>query len=170
MVQGFDQIETVQPSCDPQGQTPAGVFVDQRQQPEGASVVGEGADNVVAPSMVLMLRPKPHARTVVQLQPASRLLLRRHFQPFPPPGPLYPVPSHIPARPLQHRRDPAIGVTAILARQLDDRSPQRVFLVALDRDVSLRPSPLPQQPARTPLRQPMLLPGMLYRATSPFRA
>ena len=143
---------------------------EQRQQPKGTSIVSEGTDKVVAPDVIRMFWTKPYARTVVQPQPASRLLLRRHFQPFPPPDPLHSVPSHIPTRSLQHRRDPAITVTAILARQLDDRSRQRVFLVALGRDVSLRPSPLPQQPARTPLRQPMLLPGMLYRATSPFRA
>src|ERR1035438_8275985 len=85
-------------------------------------------------------------------------------------SPVPAVPSHIPTRSLQHRRDPAIAVTTILARQLDDRSRQRVFIVALGRDVSLRPSPLPQQPARTPLGKPMMLSGMLYRATSPFRA
>jgi hypothetical protein len=57
-----------------------------------------------------------------------------------------------------------------LAGQLKDRSCQRVFIVALCSDVALRPSPLPQQPAGMPLRQPMLLAGMFYRATAPFRA
>ena len=75
-----------------------------------------------------------------------------------------------PARSRPPRRDPAIALTAILARHLHHRSPQPVFLVARGRAVSLRPSPLPQPPARTPLPQPMLLPGMLYRASSPFRA
>src|ERR1039458_263221 len=143
---------------------------EQRQQPKGTSIVGEGTDKVVAPDVIRMFRTKPHARTVVQPQPASWLLLRRHFQPFPPPDPLHPVPSHIPTRSLQHRRDPAIAVTTILARQLDDRSRQRVFIVALGRDVPLRPSPLPQQPARTPLGKPMMPSGMLYRPTPPFRA
>jgi hypothetical protein len=63
-----------------------------------------------------------------------------------------------------------LAITAILAGQLNDRPCQRIFIVALRRDVSLRPSPLPQQPAGMPLRQPMLLAGMFYRATAPFGA
>ena len=63
---------------------------EQRQQPKGTSIVGEGTDKVVAPDVIRMFRTKPHARTVVQPQPASWLLLRRHFQPFPPPDPLHP--------------------------------------------------------------------------------
>ena len=132
--------------------------------------MGAGADKVVAPDVILMLRPQPHARTVVQPQaglvasvsaalsalPAARSAA---LGPCPHPSPL-----------AQHRRDPPIAVASILAGQLQDGSRQPIFVVALDRDVSLRPSPLPQQPARMPLRQPMLLPSMLYRATSPFRA
>jgi hypothetical protein len=83
---------------------------------------------------------------------------------------LHPILSHIPARALQQHRDPTIAITAILAGQLKDRSCQRVFIVALCSDVSLRPSPLPQQPAGMPFRQPMLLAFMFYRATAPFGA
>jgi hypothetical protein len=46
--QRFDQIVTVQPSCDPQCQTPSGILVDQRQQPKSTSTVGEDANKVVA--------------------------------------------------------------------------------------------------------------------------
>src|SRR3974390_13812 len=168
--QRFAPIVTVQPSGNSQCQTPPGVLVGQPQQAKGTSVVGEGADKVVAPHLVLMLGTKPHARTVVSPQPASRLLLRRYFQPFPPPDTPYPAPSHVPARSRPPRRDPEIALTALLAPHLHHRSPQPVFLVARGRAVSLRPSPLPQPPARTPLRQPMLLPGMLSRASAPFRA
>ena len=57
------------------------ILVDQRQQPQRASIVREAADEVVAPHVVLMFRSKPHARAVVQPQPASWLLLRGTFSP-----------------------------------------------------------------------------------------
>jgi len=57
-----------------------------------------------------------------------------------------------------------------LAGQLNDRSCQRIFIVALRRDVSLRPSPLPQQPASMPLGYSILLASMFDRATPPFGA
>src|ERR1022692_823278 len=64
--QRLDQVVTVQPPCHPQGETLAGVLVDQRQQPQRPSILGEGADEVVAPDVVFMLRPKAHARAIVQ--------------------------------------------------------------------------------------------------------
>ena len=117
-----------------------------------------------------MFRSEPHAGALVQPQPATRLLFLWHPQPFPTPDPLHPIPSHIPARALQQHRDPAIPITAIFTGQLNDRSGQRVFIVALCSHVSLRPSPLPQQPAGMPLGYSILLASMFDRATPPFGA
>src|SRR5262250_2879940 len=117
-----------------------------------------------------MLWPQPHATAVIQPYPASRPLLLRYFEPLTTPDSLHPVLAYLPTRFPQQRRDPPIAIASVRARQLQDGSRQLIFLLALHHPVALRSSPLPQQPARTPLRQPMLLPGVLYRATSPFRA
>src|SRR3974377_812264 len=69
--QRFVQILTVQPAGNSQCQTPPGVLVDQPQQAKGTSVVGEGADKVVAPHLVLMLGTQQNAPTVVSPKPAA---------------------------------------------------------------------------------------------------
>src|ERR1039457_2556251 len=76
----------------------------------------------------------------------------------------------IPARLAQLHGDPAIPVTSVLAGQLQDGPGEAILVVVLRRNIPLRPSPLPQQPAGMPLGKPILLMSMLYRATSPFRA
>ena len=104
--------------------------------------------------------------TTLEANAAMRSIVQR----FPSPDPLQPIPSHIPTRALQQHRDPAIAITAILAGQLNDNPCQRVFILALRSNVSLRPSPLPQQPAGMPLRYSILLASMFDRAAPPFKA
>ena len=86
-----------------QRQTFPRLFVEQRQQPQRSSVMSPRADKVVTPHVVGPLRPEPHAGTVVSPQPCSWPLFLRHFQPFPPPDPLYPVLAYLPAAIPQQR-------------------------------------------------------------------
>ena len=138
-----------------------GVLVDDVQQPQGASVVRSCLHEVVAPHVVLALRPQAHTGAVIQPQAAPRLLFLRHLQPFPPPDPLHPIATHTPACFLQLDGDPAVAIAAVLAGHLDDRLRQQVFIVPLRNPVSLRPPPLPQQPASMPFRI-----GYCFRACS----
>ena len=95
-------------------------------------------DEVIAPDMVGVLGTQPHAGPVVEPQPPSRLLLLWNLQPLTTPDPLDPVLAHLPASPLQQRRDPAIAIAAILAGQGNDGLGECVFVVALCRPVALR--------------------------------
>src|SRR5664279_486888 len=168
--QSLDQIVTIQPPRYPDRQTLPAVLVDQSQHPQGSSIVGAGADEVVTPHVVLSLWPQPHTRAVVQPQTSPRSLFLRHAQTLPPPDPLHPVLTHTPARFAQLHGDPPIPVASVLAGQLQDGPGEAILAVVLCRDISLRASPLPQQPASMPLTQPVLPMSMLDRATSPFRA
>ena len=49
------------------------MFIDQVQHARGATVLRPGADEVVAPHMVLAFRPQPHTRSIVEPQPPARL-------------------------------------------------------------------------------------------------
>ena len=129
-----------------------------------------GADKIIAPDVVPMLRPQSHTGAAVQPEPSSGPLLLRHFQTFPPPDSLHPILPHRPARALQQRRDSSIAVPPVLRRQSHHRSCQLILVQPIHRPVSLRSPPLPQQPAGAPFRQAILPPRTLHRATSPLRA
>jgi len=74
----------------------------------------------------------------------------------PPPDPLHPILTYLPTRLMKLPSSPTVAVAAILAGQGNNRS--------------LRPSPLPQQPAGMLLGNLIVLPGMPDRATPPLRA
>jgi hypothetical protein len=50
------------------------VFVDQVEKPYAAAIMRPSTDEVVAPYMVPPLRSEPHARAIVEPQPAPWLL------------------------------------------------------------------------------------------------
>ena len=129
-----------------------------------------GTHEVIAPNMIRSFRPQPHTGTVIQPQSSPGSLLLRHFQPLPPPDPLHPILAHWPACTPQQCRDPPVAVAPVLRRQGNDRSGEAIFVQHRIRLVSLCPSPLLQQPAAMPFRQPVLLPRTLYRTTPPLRA
>ena len=66
-----------------------GVFVNDRQQPEGSALVGTVIQEVVDPNMILALGPQSDARAVVEPQARPFGLFLRHFQPLLPPDPLH---------------------------------------------------------------------------------
>jgi hypothetical protein len=74
------------------------VFVHDRQHPDLLAVVGLVLDEVVGPDVILVLRPQPDTRTVVEPQTPSFRLFARHLQTLLPPDPLDPLvvdpPSH----------------------------------------------------------------------------
>ena len=150
--QDFNQVVAVQPPCHPDRQTLPRILVDQRQQPQGSAVVRAGAYKIVGPNVILALRPQSHATAIIQPQPASRPLFLRYFQPFAAPDPLHPVFAYRPTRCAQQSRNPPIAIASVGAGQLQDGSRQPIFIFALAHPITLRSSPLPQQPARTPLR------------------
>jgi fructose-bisphosphate aldolase class II len=123
-----------------------------------------------AAALIRPLWPQPNAASVVPPQPSPGPLFLRYFQPLAPPDPLPTVAAYRPSRLLQQRRALLIPVTTILAGQGDPRRGQLVFISSLDRFVSLRSSPLPQQPAGVPFAHPVLAFGTLPRTTSPLRA
>jgi hypothetical protein len=65
--------------------------------------------------------------------------------------------DHPPAGSLEHRRDPAIPITAVLAGKLDDRLRECIFVFSPYRTIALRTARLVGQPASPALRHPMLL-------------
>ena len=98
--------------------------------------------------MVWILRPKPDARTVIQPEPSAFGSLLRNLQPLTPPDPLDPFDVHHPARTVQHHRDAAIAVAAVLEGERGDVSGQSRFIVRCRWNLALRGAVLTQNPAR----------------------
>jgi hypothetical protein len=89
---------------------------------------------------------------------------------FPTPDALHSIFSHLPAGSPQQRRDPAVAVSPVRTGQGNDRLGQRIFIHSLDRHVALGSTPLLHQSASLSLGQFGLLPGMLHRTATSFRA
>src|SRR5277367_4024001 len=115
--------------------------------------------------MVAMCRPEPHARTIVEPQPSSWLLLLRNLEPLATPDTLHPVFAHLPAGSLEQRRDAAIAVATIFTGQLKNGPGQCIFVLTLCRLVALCAAWLIHQLARTPLTHAMLSTRMAHRTT-----
>ena len=133
------------------------VLIDQVEDAYTAAIVGSCAHEVVAPYMVRVLGPEPHARSIVEPQPTTWLLLLGNLQPFATPDTLHAVLANPPADSFQQRRDPAIPVTAVLAGKLEDRLRECIFVFTPYRAIALRAARLVGQPTRPALRHPMLL-------------
>jgi hypothetical protein len=89
--------EAVDPTSHPDRQAFPGELVDQGHQPNLAPIVGLRLDEVVTPNMIAMLWSQPDAGSVVEPEPASRLLLPGYFQPLTAPDPLDAITSDLPA-------------------------------------------------------------------------
>src|ERR1700739_4549843 len=150
-----DDLRTAPSPLGPNHETLPGVLVDQVQQAHGSAIVRPCADEIVAPHMVLVLRPEPHTRSIVEPQSTAWLLLLRYLQPFATPDAFDPVFAHPPARLLQHRRDPAVAVAPVLAGKFDHSPGECILVFARCRSVALRAAWLVHQSARTSLTQPM---------------
>src|SRR5438270_2146859 len=148
----------------------ARVFVDQVEDAHTSAIVCPCAHEVVAPHVITMSGPQPHARTIVEPQPTTWLLLLWNLQPCATPDTLHTVLANPPASSLEQRRDPAIAVTTVLAGKLDDRLRECIFVFTPYRTIALRAARLVGQPARPALRHPMLLLCMVCGDTPSLRA
>jgi hypothetical protein len=132
--------------------------------------MGLGFDEVVGPDMVAMLRSQPDAGSVVEPQPASRLLLPGYLQPLTAPDPLNAITADLPAGMDQQGCNPTIAITSVPRGERDNCSRQSVLIGPDNRGVSLRSARLIDDPAGMPLRETILLPDALYRLPAPFGA
>src|SRR3954466_7585976 len=101
--------------------------------------------------MVGTLRAQTNARPVVEPEPPAFGLFGRDFQPLTSPDPFNALLVHRPPGSTQHRRNPAISVTAVLAGKLDDIGSQCCLVIGRPRNLPLRRSMLPQGPAHPSL-------------------
>ena len=168
--QRLDHLQAAHPSLHSDRQAFPRILVQQRQQPQRPSIVGSGANKVIAPDVVAMFRAQSHTGTVVPPESSSGPLFWRHFQTFPTPDSLHPILAYRPACVPQQRRDSSIAVPPVLRGRAHNRLRQRILIDPSHRTVSLRPPPWPQQPAGVPFRQAILPPCPLHRTTSPLRA
>ncbi len=149
---------------DQDGEALPGVFVDDGQHPEGPTIVCPGEDEVVGPDMVRPARPNTDAGPVVQPQPPPFGLLHGNLQPLAPPDALHPLVVDDPALAPEQRRNAAIAVATILARQPDDCHRQRRLTVRNSTPTPLRRTRLSQIPAGLPLRDSEPLADMQHAA------
>jgi hypothetical protein len=146
--QHVEDVDRVELAADPDRQARAGEFIEDNKHAVFPSVMGTVLDEVVGPDMVGVgiFRPQPDAGPVRQPEPAPFGLLRRHFQPLPPPDPLGPLVVDPPARWAQQRRhhavregdggadDPAPGGGATW----DDLVYRRLFVLDMDAFIKLQ--------------------------------
>ena len=128
----------VEPSRHVDGQALPYELIDHCKHTELTPVPCPILDKVISPDVARSLRPKPHARSVVQPQPPPFWLLLRHAKALPPPDPSDTLVVHMPAIPSEQSRDPPIAVATIPACQLDDGRGQDVFIIELLRLPPLR--------------------------------
>jgi len=77
--QYIDQAGAVDPAQHMNSKALACVFIDQVEHAHDPSIVGAGADEVIRPDVILMLRSQPHAGSIVEPQPPAWLLLLGNF-------------------------------------------------------------------------------------------
>lgn len=155
----LDDAKAVDPARDADGQAFPGELIDQSHEAESAAVIGLRLDKVVAPDMIAMLRPEPDAGSIVQPEPATRLVFPGYFQPLATPDPLDAITADLPTRLGQQRRDPTIAVTPVPRRQRDNRARQRIFIGSDDGRISLRSAGLVDDPAGMTFGKTILRPN-----------
>jgi len=92
----LNDAEAVDPTSHPDRQAFPGKLVDQGHQPNLAPIMGLRLDEVVTPNMIAMPWSQPDAGSVVEPEPASRLLLPGYFQPLTAPDPLDAITPDLP--------------------------------------------------------------------------
>ena len=79
--------------------------------------------------MILMLRPEPDARTVVEPEPSPFRLFLRHLQAFPPPDPLHPLVVHLPSFVSQKPGDQPVAIAPVCRSQRYDACCHQLLLL-----------------------------------------
>jgi len=168
--QPFQDVIAPELSADIDRQALACVLIDHGEHPKGTPFTRPSLHEVVAPHVVTMLGPQPYAAPVVEPQTPAFGLLRRHFQPLPPPDPLDPLVIDMPAIPPQQSGDTAIAVPPVHTCKLDDPLGQRQFIIPYHGQVPLRRTRLLQDFARPPLGDAEAIQQSTDRLTPPVRA
>ena len=114
-------VVAIEPPGNQDRQTFATELVDHHQHSKRATVMRALLNEVIGPDMMPPAWPKPDAGTVVEPEPTTLGLLRRHLQPFLAPDPRHALGIHMPALGSKQGRDPAIAVTTKLTGKIDDR-------------------------------------------------
>jgi hypothetical protein len=97
------------------------------EHPTDPSFMNTALNRVLAPHMVRTIRPKCHARAIVQLQTTALQLLLRHLQPHSPSDPVDTLLVHLSSVALKQSGDPVITVSPILLTQLNHDIGQRLL-------------------------------------------
>jgi len=135
----------------PDRQSFPGIFVDDAEQAQGPATMRPGGHEVIAPDVVRTLRLQADATAIVQPQTAPGPLLARHLQRLTAPDALHPVATHPQSAAIDHRRDPAVAVAAILAGETDDALGQQILVGPEDGPIALSAPRLAQDTAGTAL-------------------
>ena len=98
-------------------QTLPRVLVEHRQKFQDAPVVRSRAHEVIGPDVILVQRPEPDARAIVEPQPTPLRLAFGHFQALLTPDLLHTLVVHMPPFDAQQIRDLTIAVATETARQ-----------------------------------------------------
>ena len=130
------------------------VLVEHRQKLQHTTVVRSRAHEVVGPDVILVQRPEPDARSIVEPHPAPLRLPSRHFEPLLPPDPLHTLVVHLPTLDAQQVRDLSVPVATEPARQPYHVGAQRRLVVAHLLDPALRRARLAQHTTRVTFTGP----------------
>jgi hypothetical protein len=99
--QRFEHITGTQASGNHDLQTLSRILIDDNQDPYDTAIDTAHHDKVIAPYVISMKRPQPHAGSITQPQPASLRLPLRHFKTLLSPQSFYSLMIHLPAFPAQ---------------------------------------------------------------------
>ena len=125
---------------------------------------------ILVPDMILGLGALAYARTIVPPQPTSLGLLPRHLEPLLSPYPLHLLVIHTPSLPVQQGRDPAVAITTIGFRQLDNPRHQPGLTLTEWNPVPLCRSRLSQDTTGPTLRDSEYATYVTHCTASPGRA
>ena len=128
--QTLEHIIATEIPCDIDREALSGMLVDHRQHPEASAFFCSSLYEVVAPHMILVLRPESDTAAVIKPESSSFRLFPRHFEPFLLPDPLDSFVIHTPAFKPEHRCNPSVPVSSIHAGELDDPLRQRQLIVS----------------------------------------
>ena len=152
------------------GQTAPRELVDHGQHAKPPAVLGAVVHEVVGPHVVGPLGPETDARPVVEPQAATFRLFLRHFEPFPAPDAIDALDADPPAFVDEQLTDTAVAVAAILLGEPNNRLGERGLVLANLGLAALRRTRLPNDRARTTLRNRKLQAHVLNARALPRRA
>jgi len=101
--------------------------------------------------MVSILGPEPDTGSVIEPESRPLGLFMGHFEPLTAPDPFHALVVHLPAVVPEQDRDPAITLTTIVRRQVEDGPRQWPPVLSLDQGSAPGRARLTDHPAGSPL-------------------